>query len=180
MKRARNRVVISILSIVFSMSFFSWFLSTIEEEISFESLSMPMKIRAPIMISNKVLILFIHRNKMILLNVCCMSLAEIFGNFNVQKFSQTNRCQDLIFGILGYIGVIFFLWRSFGDNNMLWVSMMSEGMIIVFGSAFAYFYLGERFHHPVQYLGIILGILAICCVQYGGQLQVPISSSKSL
>ena len=117
---------------------------------------------------------------MTLLNVCCMSLAEIFGNFNVQKFSQTNRGQDLILGILGYIGVIFFLWRSFGHGNMLWVSTMWEGMIIVFGSAFAYFYLGERFHHPVQYLGIILGILAMCCVHYGGQLQVPISSSKSL
>lgn len=108
---------------------------------------------------------------MTLLNVCFMSLAELFGNFNIQRFAQTNRNKDLLFGILGYIGVVFFLWKSFGHGNMLWVSTMWEGMIIVLGTTFAYFYLGERFHHPVQYLGIILGLLAMMCVHYGGQLK---------
>jgi multidrug transporter EmrE-like cation transporter len=107
---------------------------------------------------------------MTVVNVLCMTLSEIFGNFNVQKFAQTNRRGDLLFGLLGYLGVIFFLWRSFGHGNMLWVTTMWEGMIIVFGSAFAYLYLGERFHHPIQYIGIILGFLAMCCVNYGDYL----------
>jgi multidrug transporter EmrE-like cation transporter len=107
---------------------------------------------------------------MTLLNVCCMTMTEIFGNFNIQKYAQTNRNTDLFLGVLGYIGVIYFLIRSFGHGNMLWVGAMWEGMIIVLGSLFAYLYLGERFHHPVQYIGIVLGILAMCCVHYGGQL----------
>jgi hypothetical protein len=142
-----------------------------DEETSFEILSTTMKIIEPTKNSFRVRILFIHRNKMTLLNVCCMTMAEIFGNFNVQKFAQTNRGRDLIFGILGYMGVMFFLWKSFGHGNMLWVTAMWEGMIIVLGSAFAYFYLGERFHHPVQYIGILLGILAMCCVNYGEYLE---------
>jgi multidrug transporter EmrE-like cation transporter len=100
-----------------------------------------------------------------------MSMTEIFGNFNIQKYATSNKYQDLLLGVLGYIGVIFFLARSFSHGNMLWVSTMWEGMIIVLGSFFAYFYLGERFHHPVQYLGIILGLLAMSCVHYGGQLK---------
>ena len=108
---------------------------------------------------------------MTLLNVCCMTLTEIFGNFNIQRYAQTNRNADLFLGILGYIGVIYFLARSFGHGNMLWVGAMWEGMIIVFSSAFAYFYLGERFHHPVQYLGIVLGLMAMACVHYGGELK---------
>jgi len=104
---------------------------------------------------------------MTILNVCLMTIVEIFGNFNIQNYAKSNKMQDLLFGILGYVGVIYFLIKSFNHGNMLWVSAMWEGMIIVLGSAFAYFYLEERFHHPVQYLGILLGILAMCCVNYG-------------
>ena len=104
---------------------------------------------------------------MTILNVCLMTLVEIFGNFNIQNYAKSNKTRDLLLGILGYVGVIYFLTRSFNHGNMLWVSAMWEGMIIVFGSAFAYFYLEERFHHPVQYLGILLGILAMLCVNYG-------------
>ena len=109
---------------------------------------------------------------MTLLNVCFMSVTEIFGNFNIQRYAQTNRTNDLILGLLGYIGVIFFLIRSFNHGNMLWVGVMWEGMIIVLSTAFAYFYLGERFSHPIQYFGILLGLLAMGCVHYGGQLAV--------
>ena len=107
---------------------------------------------------------------MTVLNVCLMSMTEIFGNLNMQKFAETDQLQHLILGIIGYIGVLYFLTHSFKHGNMLWVSTMWEGMIIVFGSAFAYFYLGERFQHPVQYLGIVLGLMAMACVHYGEQL----------
>jgi multidrug transporter EmrE-like cation transporter len=107
---------------------------------------------------------------MTLLNVCLMTVTEIFGNFNIQRYAKSNKTQDLLLGILGYVGVIYFLTKSFNHGNMLWVGAMWEGMIIVLGSAFAYFYLEERFHHPVQYFGIILGLLAMCCVNYGEQI----------
>ena len=108
---------------------------------------------------------------MTFLNVCLMSITEIFGNRSIQNYAQTKKYKDLLLGILGYIGVIFFLTRSFSHGNMLWVSTMWEGMILILGTAFAYFYIGERFHHPVQYLGIVLGLMAMSCVHYGGQLK---------
>ena len=108
---------------------------------------------------------------MTFLNVCLMSITEIFGNRNIQNYAKSNEYKHLLLGILGYIGVIFFLTRSFSHGNMLWVSTMWEGMILILGTAFAYFYIGERFHHPVQYLGIVLGLMAMLCVQYGGHLK---------
>ena len=107
---------------------------------------------------------------MTLLNVMLMSSAEIFGNSNFQRFAQSNESKHFLLGVLGYAGVIFFLVKSFGHGNMLWVTTMWEGMIILMSASFAYFYLGERFSHPVQYLGILLGLLAMCCVHYGEQL----------
>jgi len=96
-----------------------------------------------------------------------MSIAEIFGNRSIQNYSQSKRTKDLILGLLGYMVVIYFLYKSFGQGNMMWVSTMWQGMIIVLGSAFAYFYIGERFTHPLQYVGVVLGLLAMICVSYG-------------
>ena len=104
---------------------------------------------------------------MTILNVCLMSCAEIFANMHLQKFASNKVLRNLVLGILGYIGVLFFLVRSFGHGNMLWVTTMWEGMIIVMSASFAYFYLGERFSSKIQYLGLALGFAAMCCVQYG-------------
>ena len=103
---------------------------------------------------------------MTLFNVVLMTLAEIYGNYNLQNFASSNRPKHLMLGLAAYLGVIYFLIKSFGHGNMLWVTTMWEGMIIVLGSAFAFFYLGERFHHPIQYMGILLGIIAMLCVNY--------------
>ena len=97
-----------------------------------------------------------------------MSVAEIFGNRSIQNYAQSRKMRDLILGLLGYIVVIYFLYRSFSNKNMMWVSAMWQGMIIVLGSAFAYFYIGERFTHPLQYFGVLLGLLAMFCVSYEG------------
>ena len=104
---------------------------------------------------------------MTILNVCLMSCAEIFANMHLQKFASNKVLRNLVLGILGYIGVLFFLVRSFGHGNMLWVTTMWEGMIIVMSATFAYFYLGERLNHVAQYIGILLGFVAMCCMQYG-------------
>ena len=105
---------------------------------------------------------------MSLLTIGLMSCSEIFGNTHIQKYASTNQLYNLFLGVFGYAGVLFFLIKSFGHGNMMWVSTIWQGMIIVLSSLFAYFYLGERFSHPVQYLGIVLGFLAMCCVNYKG------------
>ena len=109
---------------------------------------------------------------MTLFNVLLMSFSEIFANSNLQKFAGNQVLIHLILGILGYAAVLFFLIRSFGHGNMLWVTTMWEGMIIVLSAVYAFFWLGERFDHWIQYLGLFLAFAAMCCVQYGEHVHV--------
>ena len=108
---------------------------------------------------------------MSLASVFAMSLAEIFGNFHLKNFAASNSHHNLLCGILGYCGVLYFLVRSFMlGGTLLWVSAMWEGMITVLGAGVAFFVLGERFNHPIQYIGILLGIVAMLMVHYGDHL----------
>jgi hypothetical protein len=53
----------------------------------------------------------------------------------------------------------------------MYVSIMWEAMITILGSLVAYFYLNERFDHWVQYFGIVLALVAMALVHYGGKLK---------
>jgi multidrug transporter EmrE-like cation transporter len=105
-------------------------------------------------------------------HVFAMSVAEIFGNFHLKNYASTSKRNNLLCGLFGYCGVLYFLVRSFAlGGSLLWVSAMWEGMITVLGAGVAYFLLGERFSHPVQYLGILVGILAMVMVHFGDRLK---------
>lgn len=106
---------------------------------------------------------------MALVNILCMSLSEIWGNVHFKMYSQTNHHHHLAAGLLGYMGVMFFLVKSFESANLLYVSAMWEGMITVFGSIVAYFFLGERFESAIQYWGLVLGLVAMLMVHAGGK-----------
>jgi multidrug transporter EmrE-like cation transporter len=107
---------------------------------------------------------------MTLFNVLLMSCSEIFANSNLQKFASNKVLLNLIMGVTGYALVLFFLIRSFSHGNMLWVTTMWEGMIIVLSTVYAFFVLGERMPHRLSYVGILLAIAAMFCVQYGEYL----------
>jgi multidrug transporter EmrE-like cation transporter len=47
---------------------------------------------------------------------------------------------------------------------------MGEGMITVLGAGVAFFMLGERFSHPIQYIGILLAVVAMMMVHLGDKL----------
>jgi hypothetical protein len=101
--------------------------------------------------------------------IFAMSLAEIFGNFHLKSFAASRNKNNLVCGIMGYCGVLYFLVRSFAmGGSLLWVSAMWEGMITVLGAGVGFFILGERFSHPLQYVGIIMGIVAMLFVNYEG------------
>ena len=110
---------------------------------------------------------------MTLFNVLLMSCSEIFANSNLQKFSKNNVLNHLVFGILGYGLVLFFLIRSFGHGNLLWVTAMWEGMIIVLTAAYAFFILGERVPHWLSLVGLLMAFGAMCCTQMGEYLGKP-------
>lgn len=104
---------------------------------------------------------------MTLVNVLLMSCSEIFANSYLQKFAGNRVLHHLLLGILGYALVLFFLIRSFGHGNMLWVTTMWEGMIIVLSAGYAFFWLGERMPSTLSYVGLALAFLAMCCTQMG-------------
>jgi multidrug transporter EmrE-like cation transporter len=105
---------------------------------------------------------------MALVTVFAMSVAEIFGNFHLKTFAASNSKHNLVCGVMGYCGVLYFLIRSFAlGGSLLWVSAMWEGMITVMGAGVAFFVLGERFSHPIQYIGLLMGIVAMLMVHFG-------------
>lgn len=105
---------------------------------------------------------------MALVNILMMSLAETFGNVHFKWFAKSNQHHHLLGGLVGYIGVMYFLIQSFSSESLMYVSAMWEGMITVLGALVAYFFLGERFSSPVQYLGIVFGLMGMLMVHAGG------------
>lgn len=108
---------------------------------------------------------------MALVTVGLMTFSEIFGNVNFKYFAGTGHHRHLLGGILGYIGVMFFLVKSFSFGNLLYVSALWEGMIAILGSFIAYFFLHERFNHWIQYLGLILAAISVFFIHWGESLQ---------
>lgn len=106
---------------------------------------------------------------MALWSVLAMSCAELFGNCHLKFFADSGNSthHNLMLGFLGYAGVLFFLIKSFTKANMLYVSAMWEGMITILGAGVAFFLLGERFKHPIQWVGLLLACVAVLMVHFG-------------
>lgn len=101
-------------------------------------------------------------NQLIYLILLC--IVEIFGDFSLQKYVDTNNFIDLSQGIGWYGAVVFFLIKSLRGSNILYVNGMWDGISGLLESLAAYFYLGQRFENPLQYIGlgfIIIGIVLL-------------------
>jgi multidrug transporter EmrE-like cation transporter len=62
--------------------------------------------------------------------------------------------KHLAYGILGYVGVIYFLIASLKGSNVLMVNAAWDGISALIESAAAFVILGERFSDPNQYIGL--------------------------
>lgn len=109
---------------------------------------------------------------MALPTVLAMSCAELFGNCHLKFFVESGHTKHhhLGLGIVAYAIVLFFLVRSFSHANMLYVSALWEGMITIMGAGVAFFILGERFKHPIQWVGLVLAFIAVLMVHFGEKL----------
>ena len=90
-----------------------------------------------------------------------LSLVEIVGDFALKKFANEGGLSNLIFGVIGYIGVIMLLIISLQGSTVLLVNNAWDGMSSLMESFAAYFILGEKFKHNSQYVGIILIMLGM-------------------
>ena len=93
---------------------------------------------------------------MSVINLIMLSLSEIIGDFGFEKFANSGLTSTSGFtqGMVGYIGVIYFLIKNLGGANVMWTNGMWDGMSGIMETVAAYFILGERLQ-GMQYAGIL-------------------------
>jgi multidrug transporter EmrE-like cation transporter len=102
------------------------------------------------------------------IDILTLSAVEIYGDFNLRYYAQDNTWSSLGKGILGYIGVVYFLIRSLRSNNVLYVNGLWDGISGVMESLAAYYYLGDRLSSNQQYVGLLLTIAGVALMKLGG------------
>jgi len=90
-----------------------------------------------------------------------LSVVEIYGDFALRFYAQTNNINYLYHGMAGYAGVVFFLIQSLRRGNVLYVNGMWDGMSGILESVAAYLVLGDRLEKPIQYVGLVLTVVGI-------------------
>lgn len=109
---------------------------------------------------------------MSLFDITSLCLIEIIGDFSLKHFANKGGLHYFATGIVGYIGVIYFLIRALQGSTVLLVNGAWDGISTLIESFAAYFILGERFEHIGQYFGLLFIIIGIFL------LQIPLKRSK--
>ncbi len=91
---------------------------------------------------------------MSLYTIGLLSLTEVFGDFALKKYANEGGLTFLVYGILGYVGVVYFLVKSFEGSSVLMVNTAWDGISAFIESLLAFIVLGERFSDPNQYIGL--------------------------
>jgi multidrug transporter EmrE-like cation transporter len=105
---------------------------------------------------------------MSLSDLVALSAIEVFGDFNLRWYAETNQPTYLGYGVLGYVGVIFFLIKCLRSGNVLYVNGMWDGISGVLESFAAYVVLGDRLDKPGQYLGLLMTIAGVYLLRRDG------------
>jgi multidrug transporter EmrE-like cation transporter len=98
---------------------------------------------------------------MSLYSIGLLSITEVFGDFALKKYANEGGLTFLAYGILGYVGVVYFLIHSLRGSSLLMVNAAWDGISAFIESLLAYIVLGERFSDPNQYIGIVLIVVGL-------------------
>jgi len=90
-----------------------------------------------------------------------LSLVEIIGDVALKQYANEKGLVYLGVGIVGYIGVVIMLIISLQDSTILLVNNAWDGTSSLIESMYAFFILGERFEHYLQYFGVIFITLGL-------------------
>ena len=93
--------------------------------------------------------------------VSLLSLVEIYGDFSLRFYAQTNKLEYLAHGLVGYVGVVYCLIQSLRLKNVLYINGMWDGISGIMESVAAYVFMGDRLEKPVEYLGLGLTVAGI-------------------
>ena len=102
------------------------------------------------------------------LDIAATAAIEIFADFNLRWYAQTDLTKYLYTGVGGYVGVVYFLIRSLRDDNLLLVNSLWDGMSGLIESVAAYVILGDRLKSGHQYLGLALTIAGVVLLKMDG------------
>lgn len=103
------------------------------------------------------------------LYIVLLSIVEIYGDFNLRWFALSQKPTFLLQGILGYIGVVFFLIMSLTHGNVLYVNGLWDGMSSIVESVAAYYYLGDRLKNTQQYVGLVMTVAGVVLMKMAGE-----------
>jgi len=95
------------------------------------------------------------------LYIVILACVEVYGDFYLKFYSISGKTTDLLQGILGYVGVVYFLIKSLKGGTVLYVNGMWDGISGLIESVAAYVILGERLERTTQYLGLVMVIMGI-------------------
>ena len=98
-----------------------------------------------------------------------LSIAEIFGDFTLEKYANTGKLPFLGYGTIGYVGVIYFLIKSLKGSSILFVNAAWDGISALIETIAAMVILKERFSNSYQYLGIGLIIAGLFFLKSGNK-----------
>jgi multidrug transporter EmrE-like cation transporter len=105
---------------------------------------------------------------MSLLDLTALSITEIIGDFGFKAFAKTGGAMNFGQGMIGYVGVVYCLIKSFKVGNVIYVNGMWDGISTVLETIAAYLILGDRLNTKTQWIGLGMLIVGIIMVRMGG------------
>lgn len=94
-------------------------------------------------------------------DLIALSVVEVFGDFSFKEYANKGGNAYFAGGVLGYIGVIYYLIRSLRGSTILLVNGAWDGISTIIESLAAYVILGERFDHIEQYIGLLFIVIGL-------------------
>jgi len=95
------------------------------------------------------------------IDIIVLSAIEVFGDFNLRWYAQSNNPVYFGYGLVGYIGVVLYLIKCLRSQNVMYVNGMWDSVSTIIESLAAYVLLGDRLERPSQYVGLVLIIVGI-------------------
>lgn len=93
---------------------------------------------------------------MSLSQIITITFLEIVGDFGYKYFANNGGIIPFAIGSAGYIGVVSMLIITLQNSTVMMVNGAWDGVSGLVESLAAYIFLGERFEHNFQYVGLIL------------------------
>lgn len=93
--------------------------------------------------------------------VFALSAIEIVGDVAFKLFANDNGIVYLIIGAAAYITMTGVLIVALQNSTILLVNNSWDAMNTILQSFVGYFFLGERFEHYTQYLGIAFVVVGM-------------------